>query len=176
MKIPSENYQFSNEKTIILVTGAQGALVYFANEGEVDLVSEIEADKIEDTDKSGIFRVKRPKMVHHGVSFEDKQEKIKDKTTKDFLKKLRVELKELKVSEGVDSVFLFTPDFMEGHILESFPSEMKDRVKNVFVGNYRKEHPLDLVKKIGSFRDDKRVKPVGEEALKILKKGKEDKG
>lgn len=172
MKIPSENSQFSKEPSLFIVTGTQEAVVYWAKDGEVEVVLRTVAEKKEDTDREGIFRAQRPNMVHHGVSFEDKQQKLKDKSVKDFLKRLPKELKGVKEVGEVVSVFLFTPDFMEEEIKNVLPSSVKDKIKNTFSGNFIKEHTLELVKKIDSFRQGKKVIPTDEDAVKILNIGK----
>ncbi|MGM0629171.1 MAG: hypothetical protein ACQESA_01990 [Patescibacteria group bacterium] len=172
MKIPSKNHQFTGKPTLLLVTAAQDAVLYKAEDGEMYNIMEIIADKKEDSDKPGVSRTKRPNVVEHGIALEEKQQKLREKAIKDFLGKLEDNLKKTEELERIKSIYLFTPDFMEEGIINALPKEVKNKVEKTFLGNYTKEHPLELVKKIDSLLAEKRVIPTDEEAAKILKRGK----
>ncbi|MFP4539744.1 MAG: hypothetical protein ACLFNN_02290 [Candidatus Paceibacterota bacterium] len=175
MKIPSKYYQFKDEPSIILVTANQEAYVYKVADGEVGKIGAIEAEKPEERDRPGVFVTRRKGMVHHGESLEEKQQKVKDKAIKNFLNKLKKELDDVLVTEGeeIPPIYLFTPDLMEGEIRKKVPKEVKEKIKTVFWGIYIREHPLDLVKKIDKVKQEKKVIPTDEEAIKILKRKKE---
>ncbi len=173
MKIPSQYFQFNDRPTLILVTATQDAVLYWVENGKIEKNMEIVSDQKEDRDKPGVFRAKRPNMVHHGVAFEDKQQKVREKAVKDFLLKLNKDIKEKEdLVEKAESIFIFTSDFMEREVLDILPEKIKEKIDKVFTGNYTKEHQLELIKKINSFFDEKKVVPTDEEANKILKRGK----
>ncbi len=169
MKIPSENYQFSNEPSILVVTGIREALIYYAREGEVDRLSEIMAEKPEDPGKPGVFITGGKNMIHHGASLEDKQRKIRDKAIKNFLSELKKDLKEIPDIDKIKSLYLFTPEPFEGSVLEEIPAKLKKKIENTFYGNYTNKHPIDLVKKITTVKNKKKEDLTEEEAREILK-------
>lgn len=175
MKIPSKNYQFPTGINFLIVTGVKEALVYRAEKGNIEEILEVVGERPEgatDSSRPGVFISGGRNMQHHGGSSENKQEKLDVKTKERFLKILKGELKKVMGKEDIESIYLFTPDFMENDIKKIITAKITDKFVNVFLGNYIFNHPLDLVKKIDIFWQGKKVKATKEEVAKILKRGK----
>lgn len=174
MKIPSENYQFLNEQSLLVVTSLQKALIYKAKDGEIEKILEIDVDKEKRKDyfeNVGVFKAGVKELLHHGRSLEDKQQKEREKRKKIFLKKLKKDIKQIKDINDFDSVYLFVPESIENGLKKEIPNSLKDRVGAIFYGNFVSDHKVELIKKIDSLQKEKKIVLTKEEAKKILDRG-----
>lgn len=170
MKIPAQHHQFKERNTFLIVSGKQEAVIYQAVDGSLDEFSRLKIEAPATNDKPGVTKLRsHGKDLQEGMALEDKQSQQEVKALKKFLKDLSQEIK--KLEPQATEVYLFVPQYLENVIMEVMTPPLRAEVRSIFYGNHIKDHPLDLVKLVDQFLQDKKVVPTDPEAVKILKKG-----
>lgn len=84
------------------------------------------------------------KLIRSGAAFERKKKKIQ----RDFLNKLSEQIREAARKHGFQVVYLFVPKYLTNLVQEKLPSEVEQAVKRTIAGNFFREHPFTLLKKL----------------------------
>ncbi|MFW5888132.1 MAG: hypothetical protein ACOCVY_00245 [Patescibacteria group bacterium] len=172
MRIEQKLPQFSDQKTLIIVTGRQEAVAYIALNGEIKEKERLEVEDPGYSDREGFF------MSSGGTAGTYKagsvyKENITQNLTKQFLNQLQEKVKNLVKKEKAETIYLFCPDYMKKEIMSKFPKALKKDIQTIRSGNYIGSHPfvlLEYIKKEGEKKKEKTVTPIKEKAMKILKK------
>lgn len=165
MKITEKLPQFNNSPSLIVVTGWQSCKLFFAKDGEVDILEDFETEKRKYSDNEGFFKAKSRNVggMYSGIALEEDKSIIR----KDFLEELIPKLDLLVKEKDIKDVYMFSPN--EGlHSLDKHLNKnTKDIIKGFYAGNFTNYTPFELLQKI----QDEQPKPIevmSEEAKKIL--------
>lgn len=167
MQIRSELPQFQGQKTLFIVCGMQSGKLYTAFDGLFEEISESRVDDPKYSDNEGFFASGTADGVVTGsVREEDKKEVIDS-----FLKEFISQVQKLHADE-FSHVLVFAPDYMKNYVSESLPHDFKEKVVEVFEGNYVKSGAEDLLKKVQDRLENlEELEPMSQEAYKLLHKG-----
>lgn len=172
MYIEEKLPQFPNQKSLILVSGRQEAILYLANNGQI---WEKERIKVEDpgySDKEGFFKSSNRTggVMKAGSIY---KEKITQQLTREYLNQVEENVKNILSKEELQSIYLFCPDYMKKEVLKKIPKSSRGLIFLTKQGNYIDSHPFDLLKSIQEDQQKEKEKvasPIKEKAQKILKK------
>lgn len=171
MKISNQFPALQRVNALFLVAGSQSAVIYRLREGELHDKETVQIEKPEYTDREGHFESVGPHGKLHGSGsvYEPKNEYM----LKKFLSAVVDEIK--KIRSPFDSIYLFAPMHMQKSIESALPNSISKKIKRTFSGNFIKEHPTALLRKVRSLREFKAKtaarKRVFGEAAKILASG-----
>lgn len=145
MQIPSTLLQFTDKATLILVNGTEEAAFYIAHDGQIDDVAQIEFEKIKFSDREDSGR-------HGSTAFETgtKIEKVMKENRFTFIKKFKEETDKLSKEHKIELVYLLAPETILKELEESLPTSLKNKLVKTFAGNYHKENPVEIIKKIST--------------------------
>lgn len=170
MNIEEHLPQFEGKRALILVSGKQCAEMFFAKDGEIELIETLEEPKMQYTDtKEGAFRNMGARGVSNiGAPYEEKDEVI----VRRFLNKISERIEDLLNKREVNEVILFSPEYI-GKMLEGkLPSAAAKVLKYHLYGNYIHHHPFDILEMIKQKQEDIKGEsvPRKREARKLLEK------
>lgn len=171
MKIPNEYPKFIDESALIIVSGRENGVFYNAKKGIIEKVTEFGEREPKYSDREGFFmRLGGGRFLGSGSVYESKIKTVEKRFMSDFHK----EFINYVNHNDIDQVYFFAPKFMHGYLCNEIPDKYHDIIKYQFDGNYQKEHPLKLLKKIGDEieREHPGPVPVKKEARKILSRFK----
>lgn len=143
MKIPAQLPQFVDENTLFVVSGIQAADFYLAFKGELESVGNIALEKVHYSDRENFGR--RGSLVFGSG---DRVGQLKKDKRKDFLNLIEDFTKKLAVEHKIDSIYLFAPAGIIKDIQKSLPAGWVKKIKEIFEGNFHKEKPLVILKKL----------------------------
>lgn len=172
MKISNDFPVLQKVNALFVVSGKQAAIIYRLRKGEINERETIEIKNPQYTDREGHFEYRGPRGRLHGSGsvYEPKNEYVQKK----YLASLVKEIKQIK--RPYDSIYLFAPMHVIDIIEEALPNIISKTIKHKFTGNFTKQHPTDLFKKVRNFRVLKAKvearKRVTGEAAKILRRGR----
>ncbi len=184
MKIKQDLPQFKNERALIISTGDQSGVLFYAHKGEIEKIEELKEELPQYSDKAGSFmtRVKQGLSTFStiggaGVTYERKEEKAQE----EFLRMLKSAVKHTVHERDISTIYVFAPDYFEPQIVDSLETAHQNMITFVFHGTYTKEHPFTLLKKIDGVHEGIQEElrdqaDMSEDARKLLKKGQEDGG
>jgi hypothetical protein len=172
MQIEKKLPQFTEQKTFIIVTGRQEAIIYMALNGEIKEKERLEVEDPGYSDNEGFF------MSSGGTAGTYKagsvyKENITQNLTRQFLNQLQEKIKKLTSKEKIEKIYLFCPDYMKKEIINKTPKALKNNIQIVKLGNYISSHPFALledIKEAGEKEKENIATPIKEKAMKILKK------
>ncbi len=171
MKIPNEYPKFINKSALLIVLGREDGTLYLASNGFIDKITEFGVRIPKYSDREGFFlRSGGGRLLGTGSVYEPKIKMVERRFLNDFSEKIKKILKENKVTE----IYLFSPKFMHTYFEQEIPPKYLKMVRCKFNGNYRKNHPLELLDKIRIqiSKSHPGPVPVNKEARKILSKFK----
>lgn len=170
MKIPQNLPQFEREKAIMLVCATNEAIFYLLWRGEIITQDKFKIVKEREKGKrEGLFlKGGRGKIFEIGSVFKPKKRKFR----KEFLDGVKSHLKKIVQEQIPEHIYLFAPDYLVKETESVFPKEIKEKIKIIKKGNYLEFHPLELLEMIVKEKESKKVKPISEEAKKLLEKFK----
>ncbi len=147
MKIPSTLIQFKNKTGLILVTGTEEADFFLAQNSMISGVFHFKLEKTKFSDREDSSR-------RGSVAFETGAitEKIKKAARRDFVKSFKEETKRLSTEQKIDLVYLFAPDTIIKELEKALPAVLKKNLVKTYIGNFCKESPLNILKKIKNER------------------------
>jgi len=145
MKISQKLHQFTDEKALIIITGAQEADFHIASDSEIDKIDSFKLEKIHFSDSEGFFG-RSGGGGETGVSGSIK-EPPKEEYRQKFLKELTAHLKDIEGKQEITGVYLFTPDYLINMVKDTMSKELQGKIKFTAKGNYYHEHPFELIKK-----------------------------
>ncbi len=143
MQISDKLPQFIDDSALLLVTGSQEADIYLAKNAEILAIGSVVLEKSHYSDREDFGR--RGSIVFESDA---KSEKIKTAKRTDFLKLFKDYVKDLSVEQKVKKVYLYAPAENLADLKKSLPVALQKKLKGVFEGNFHKEKPFDLLKKI----------------------------
>lgn len=166
MKISQKLPQFS-QKTLLIVAGRQSGDLYFAHNGEIDKIDSVRVETPTYSDKEGFFmRVGRGMTLGRWSVLEEPKEETLNK----FLKELKEKIQNFMKEKEVEEIYLFSSDFVRKGLPRVLSSEINQKIVGVFNGNFLKQHPFELIKKIKIQKENSIPKVVSESVKKILNK------
>jgi len=146
MEIPSQFYQFTDEKALVIVSGTEEAKLFGAHDGEMDHLETIKTRKISYSDREGFFASRgQGKTFGAGSVMEDVDEKER-KEFRDLLGEKYAEM-----ADGYDYVALLAPEHALPEIIGSLgipKDKIEDKVKIIKKGiflDYSPEKLLELL-------------------------------
>ncbi|MFA4999626.1 MAG: hypothetical protein WC519_02795 [Parcubacteria group bacterium] len=143
MKIPSDFYQFKDEKALIVVSGEEHAELFEASDGEFSHINSISAEKTKYSDKEGTYNAPGGLFRSGGVL-----DDVNERERNQFLKLLRIRYDELKI-RGYDYVALLAPQNALKDVIGCFnvpKNEVNERIRVIKEGNYLKYTPEELLR------------------------------
>lgn len=146
MKITKKLHQFTDEKALIIITGAQEADFHIASDGEINKIDSFRLEKIHFSDDEGFFG--RSGDGGKVASSGSVKEPPKEKYRKEFSKELKTHIKEIQSKNKITGIYLFTPDYLVNIAKEAMPKDLQEKIKFTAKGNYYHEHPFELIEKI----------------------------
>ncbi|PIR58106.1 MAG: hypothetical protein COU71_00345 [Parcubacteria group bacterium CG10_big_fil_rev_8_21_14_0_10_38_31] len=146
MKITQKLHQFTGEKALIIITGAQEADFHIASDGEVNKIDSFKLEKIHFSDDEGFFgRAGNGGKVASSGSV---KEPLKEEYRQEFLKDLTTHLESIESNQEITDVYLLTPDYLYKMVEEAMSKKLQNKIKLTVKGNYYHEHPFELIEKI----------------------------
>jgi hypothetical protein len=145
MNIQKQLPQFNKQTALLIVTGSQKGVFYLAAAGVIEEISAVDEPVEKYSDREEFFASKGGEGGYtSGAVYEaDKQEHIKQ-----FAKKINGEADRIVQEKGIDTVYLFVPDFVIHEFNRTLTSRVKDMVQEKFKGNFVEAHPFKLLEKI----------------------------
>jgi hypothetical protein len=172
MQIEKKLPQFTDQKSLIVVTGRQEAIMYIALNGEIEEKEKLEVKNPGYSDREGFFMSSGGTVGTYKAGSVYK-ENITQNLTQQFLAQLQEKLKILAKKEKTKKIYLFCPDYMRKEIINKLPKSLKRDLYTVRSGNYINAHPFALLEAIKEEKEEEKknaVAPIKEKAMKILKK------
>ncbi|MDD2487605.1 MAG: hypothetical protein PHS92_04530 [Candidatus Gracilibacteria bacterium] len=163
MRINKDLPHFDKEKALIIATGEHKAFLYVANKGDVILADSFMVEKPDFTDiKEGKFS--NGSSISGGV-----YELQKQNTQNIFLNMLKDRINLLDEKEELDSLYLFSPQYMTKAIEKALHG-YGGKLKMIRGGNLVNHHPFELLKKIKEYKFFEALLPVFKpETKKVFK-------
>lgn len=171
MKIPQQYPQFDEKKTLICVLGTQEARFILADKGTLSELDQFKIEKPAYSDREGFFMTRAFGRIFGSGSVHEpkKQQKFVE-----FGTELEKKYKKLVISTGPDQLILTYPDYVEQVVKDKLPHSFKGRIFMELKGNFYKEDPLEILKKIQSKMGERiPTGPMSDEAKKILERGQD---
>jgi hypothetical protein len=173
MKISQELPQFENKKALIITTGEQEAEFYLASNGEIEKIDSFRFEEPTYSDREGHFESRGGGNVYgSGSVYEPK----KQRNRIEFRKRLENALDTIYKNYKIDSLYVFSPDYMKNYTREIINEVFHKRVDFLYEGHYHEVHPFELLKIINKQVKEKREKGMAanlsKQAIKILDKAK----
>ncbi len=165
MKLSQELPQFENKPVLLLVCGWQSGKIFYALNGEIVLVQEIDVPDHHYSDREGHFKMRTRGIVQSGSVYEQKKEHIRKEFLGEYVSSIDNAVKKYNAKE----LYLFSPPEGMHDLQDVLPPRFRRRVRGRYSGNYIHHKPDKIVALI----KDKKLKPVqlmSEEAKKILDK------
>lgn len=173
MQIELHLPQFNNKRALIITTGEYDAKIYLASNGFIDELDLIYISKPQYTDREEFFEKKNEMGVYGSGSVNEPQKLY---MRKKFLGALKKELHEIFSKDaGIDSLYLFSPRYMEYSIEKELSKNLKNMIKFEEFGNYFSAHPFKLLNIIKKKKEESCGKsvPINPKARKLLDKPSE---
>ncbi len=150
MKISKDLPQFKEEKSLIVVSAGQSAVVYKAHKGFLEELFKTQFFTRPYSDREGFFfRSGRGKRISSGSVYEPKQEVMH----REFFKKLSNSLKDIIKKGYYGRVYLFIPHYLTSMMHKYIPYNLKNIPFDVIRGNFVNENPFKLLLKIRNNTD-----------------------
>ncbi|OGY79800.1 MAG: hypothetical protein A3B74_03460 [Candidatus Kerfeldbacteria bacterium RIFCSPHIGHO2_02_FULL_42_14] len=145
MQISNKLPQFHQHKSLLVVTGYYEAEYFIAYQGFIEKVQAFKLEKPEYSDREGFFEQKA-----QGVAFGSPaiQERIKRKMKQDFFKQCKEMQKKFNDDHDLVHIYIFTPEPLSIDLKKTFSKKLQQKIVFTFGGNYYKEHPFELLKRI----------------------------
>lgn len=172
MKIRHPLPQFENETVLLIVSGHSSADFYVCRNGHIENRDAFRIAKPVYLDREGFFmKSGYGKVFGTGSVLKNLKNYVQNRFVSNLVKKAD----RLAAREKVAGIFLFSPDYMTGMILEKMPRRLAGQIRMCVYGNFTKSHPLELVDKIREVYDASIGARPSErkEVCKILKKADE---
>lgn len=170
MQIELHLPQFNNKKALIITTGEYDAKFYLASNGFINELDLIYIPKPQYTDREEFFEKKNDMGVYGSGSVNEPQKLY---LRKKFLLELKKELdKIIAENHEVDSLYLFSPRYMEYSIEKELSKNLKKMLIFEEFGNYFSAHPfklLNIIKKKKEGHIGESI-PINPKARKLLYK------
>jgi hypothetical protein len=168
MKISHKFPQFTNQPTLIAVTGKQGGRFYIARDGIIEEVDSFKIEKPGYTDREGMFMTRgRGITVRSGSVVEEQDEVMLRYFFHEFISRIR----QLSANLAPDKLVLFGTAGMKGRLSKLLPKHLQEKIDVFIVGTYYGSHPFKLLAKIQEHRAEQgrqTTKPIYGEAKKIM--------
>ena len=144
MKISQGLRQFIAGKGLLVTTGLYEAVFYLAAGGVVEKVHYFHVPKPHYSDREDFTLGGGALIFESGAKFESIRLWRQHNFLRQFKEDLLVYSKQLKIVE----IYLFIPRAVVKKIITTLPQPIRPRVKAVYVGNWHRQHPFVLLKKI----------------------------
>lgn len=146
MKISQKLSQFKDEKSLLIVTGSQGAEFYIAENGVIEKTLTFRNPKPKYQDKGGFFQTSGKGQVYsEGSPYESPKNKLRRSFRLEFKKNLK---KVLAKNKDVMSIYIFSPSEAINYVKGVLPKNIRGKVKFTFMKDYFNLHPFELLKAI----------------------------
>jgi hypothetical protein len=160
MKIPNE-LEFKDQNVLLIVAGKQDAVLYKAENENMQRLDAFKIPKPHYSDNEGNSRTRgRGITARSGAGKELRDEDI----IRDFLHLFKERAKKL---HDFSKVYIFAATKTKNRIASALPYTLQRRVSGVFSGNYFSINPIELVRKIWN-SETKHPLPISLEAKEIL--------
>ena len=139
----STDYNAFTQPTLIIVTSRQDAIVYLADNRDLEKILELHTKKPEYTDDEGHFgRSGNDRVFGQGST----EKEIDDIVYDEFKSDLAGAIDEIK--EEFEQVILFAPEQYKNSTKDSLPKSIQDKIKSIHGVNILHEHPTDILKRL----------------------------
>lgn len=161
--------QFEGSSTLLVVMGTHHGIIYYALDGDVELLEEVRIDTPTYSDKEGLFmRAGNGMMYSVGAVLESKEKTAVGK----FSRELAAMIEEIAKYKEIEKICLFAAPEMKSFIKKDWKAGIAEKIACWFDGNYTALTPMKLVAMYQEEEDGKREKkPVGD-AKKLLDKAR----
>lgn len=143
MIISSKLPQFIDEAALFLVASTQELDFYLASNAEINNVFHFKLEKTKYSDREDFSK-------NGSLNFETgaKFEKLRKLERTNFIKEFKDDVKEFLSNQKVSKIYLFAPKELLKELKKSLPAMALKKLKGSFEGNFQKEKPFDILKKI----------------------------
>lgn len=168
MRLPQSLPSYKNNPTLIVAAGREEARILFVLNGELVELFHERAEHVRYSDSE--VRTRNSGIIHGGTT-KDRSRMEKEVTAafyKNLLNKIRAVIKEKKPR----AIHLFAPAETRKQLRTALAPLMNGATLRTLIGNYLKEHPLELVRMITdrAKRKAERHKIIPPAAQKLLKR------
>ena len=165
--------QFENNPALFVVLGTFHGILYYAHDGEIEKITELEGDSFDHKDRGDLVTRSGGGQTY-GVSSTQRTDKDREYSIETFLAKTQDALGAALKDKNIVHIFIFAPSHMKGRIEKDvFTQKSQALVREYFGGTYTSTTPTELVRKVSTVYDahkeSKKMPPTGD-AQKILKK------
>lgn len=143
MIISSKLPQFIDEVALFLVASTQEVDFYLASNAEINNVFHFKIEKTKHSDRDDL--TKRGQIVFESAA---KFEKLRKLERDNFVREFKVDVKEFLSEQKVNKIYLFAPKELLKELKKSLPATAIKKLKGNYEGNFQKEKPFDILKKI----------------------------
>ncbi|MBI1960941.1 MAG: host attachment protein [Candidatus Liptonbacteria bacterium] len=172
MKIKPSLSGFGKRPAILLVSGAQDAILYAIADGNIAKRGRVTVKALKYSDREGFFGTRRNPRSGKGVARAGfAREKDKWKPREEFFKEIAAALMDLRSAERTEALFIFAPAYIAKELEAHLPAGMRRMIAKTFRGEYTHAHPFELLEKIARAMPAP-VSVLPAEAGKILKRKK----
>jgi hypothetical protein len=145
MNIQKQLPQFNEQTALLIVTGSQTGVFHLAAAGVIEEIGAVDepVEKYSDREEFFVSKGGEGDYTSGSVYEPNKQEHIKK-----FAKKISGEADRIVREKGVDTVYLFVPDYVTHELNRTLTNRVKEMVQEKFKGNFVEVHPFKLLEKI----------------------------
>lgn len=168
MRLPQALPPHKDDPTLIVAAGREEARIFFVLNGEITELSHERAEHIRYSDSE--VRTRNSGTIHGGTT--NDRSRVEKEVTAVFYKNLIDKLRGIIQTKKPRAIHLFAPAQARKQLRDSLTPIIGDATLRTLIGNYLKEHPLELVRIIAgrAKRKAERRKIIPPAAQKLLKK------
>lgn len=168
MRLPQSLPPYKDDPTLIVAVGREEARIFFVLNGELTELLHERAEHIRYSDSE--VRTRNSGTMHGGTTSD--RSRIEKETTAAFYKNLLIKLRGIIQTKKPRAIHLFAPAETRKQLRDALAPMVGGATLRTLIGNYLKEHPLELVRMIADRAERKaeRRKIIPPAAQKLLKK------
>jgi len=146
MKISQDLPQFEERKSLLIVAGKQEAKIFFALNGEINKIRDINLSNPHYSDKEGFFevRTRMQKLIRAGSVLKP----LKWKIINEFNRMLVKELNDLIQRGDYDYVYIISPVYLHKIVEKEIPPGLKEKKRRYIAGDLCHKHPFDILRRL----------------------------
>lgn len=150
MKIKQGLMDFADQTVLLVATGTKEGVLYLAGDGEITKLKIFRQLKPKFSDREGFSQHGGKNGVTGSAREIDRHQ-----MDMDFVREAVKQVKAAVSGKGVTQIIILTPAELKNELPDALPTNLRNKVKAVIIGNFHEEHPFELIKRI-----EKKLKPV----------------